>query len=285
MKNLQIIFFILLVLFLFLNVYQFIINSNNIKEVPDISLIETKKNKVRVSPKVYYLKGDKLIYEVKNQILLEPKDYIKIFNAYKLPYSNSKNIISNINFKIINIKKHSGIIYINLKELPFSDKQDKNKYYLHIYSLVNTLTEFNNNLGVQILYKGQIIKEYKEIDLSRVFYRNDNIVLKKSEEAISKLESFFKKINEKKFKEAYKFIPLRYKLDLNIDEFKSIMKRYTKYHRNLLPKYYNENKTDSGYIIKVLYSKNIESENWFVLEEFNEFYIEFDKEYILRIIK
>ena len=121
-----------------------------------------------------YLKGEDRTIKVTDQM---PLAYYVINELIKGTQSEELSNILSSDTQLINVYIMNNICYVNL-DMGFVTKNSasQKKQELAVYSIVDSLTELDNIARVQFLLDGKKVERFGELDFSKPFERNLDII-------------------------------------------------------------------------------------------------------------
>ncbi|MEI3163501.1 MAG: GerMN domain-containing protein [Lachnospirales bacterium] len=164
------------------NEKQAVLNRENVMNNPTVSPEKTNWQVIYL----YFAdqSGEKLVcqqrgMEVKQSLSLEYQIVEQLIDGPDNSQGDHLQQTVPSDTKIRDIKTEEGICYVNLSR-DFIKKNGGISEPIVIYSIVNSLTEFDNVNRVQFLIEGEKINEYSgDLDFSKPFARNTSLIKKK----------------------------------------------------------------------------------------------------------
>jgi hypothetical protein len=195
-----------------------------------VNLIKPNQENMRVSTKIYYVTENFLKELTVNLTIMNNNYEQSALSELKRNDQISEKSISEPT-NILSTEVENSIVYVNFSpEFLTNGNFKKSNFYLHLMSIVNTMTEFSKFNKVQFLIDGKKVKNpLYGVDIFEPFSRDESLIEKKQESSDEFLTKFLSLIEEDNINEAFTMLNLNQnKIEKN--DFKIIAQEYITKH-------------------------------------------------------
>ena len=249
------------------------INLPHIEEIEEKNYIDPSLDIVRLNTNLYFVGKKGIKSEVRTMIVKnEAIETTMVQNlAIGAKNKNYKSIFD-FNFSINDIETFNNICYINLdvnkNDYSLFNEED---FYLYIWSLVNTVTEKEDVLKVQILFNGEKFnKELLGYNLRNPLPRLEWLLYQKIEFPIDIVNMFIDYVSVERYDLAYGLLSETSKNKISYNDFKILTNEFINEIKNY-NKIISFTQNYSNYSIAVYKYENLENEfiykNWQIILE------------------
>jgi hypothetical protein len=260
-------------LFIIFLLALYFIDLVHINELSETNFIDPSLDIVKLNSNLYFVGENGIESEIRTMIVKNSSiEETIVNNLIDGAKNRSYKTIFDYNFHFNDIEILNNICYVNLNinKDGYSLFND-DKFYLYIWSLVNTLTEKDNILKVQLLFNGEKFnKELLSYNLRNPLPRLEWLIYEEKEYPSDIVSRFINYISIERYDLAYSLLNEKSKDRIQYNEFKIISgnfayeiasytqilrftQNYSKYY-NIIYKYEN-------------YKKEIIYKNWVVIVE------------------
>ena len=213
--------------------------------------------------KVYYVEGEEL-HSVQRLIrTVRRSPVLNALAAYNLVaeealYARYGKLML---LDILDVFEGEKTIFLRARPEGFEAiRYNTENFYLYIMSLVNTLTEVAPGKRVAFLFEDMVENPVLySIDMTRLFERDESVILHSEEEVYAALELFLRAIDRQNTNIAYKKISPEDQVYYSYSDFFAYARMYRNLHSNELPVDYRMSRTEGGYSVTVYYPETSES--------------------------
>lgn len=203
----------------------FSVNHTKTKELEKDAYISPLLNIINLDAQLYFVDSNKLKME-KRAILIEDESIEEAILNYLSHGAKNQNYktIFDYNFKLEDINIIDNICYVNLKinKNGYSLFNDKD-FHLYAWSIVNTLTEQDNILKVQLLFNGEKFnKNLYSYNLRDPLPRLEGLMSKEKDFPSDIVKKFLRYISIERYDLAYGLISESSKSNTSYEKFKVI---------------------------------------------------------------
>jgi hypothetical protein len=264
-------------LFIIFLLALYFIDLVHINELSETNFIDPSLDIVKLNSNLYFVGENGIESEIRTMIVKNSSiEETIVNNLIDGAKNRSYKTIFDYNFHFNDIEILNNICYVNLNinKDGYSLFND-DKFYLYIWSLVNTLTEKDNILKVQLLFNGEKFnKELLSYNLRNPLPRLEWLIYEEKEYPSDIVSRFINYISIERYDLAYSLLNKDSKDRIRYNEFKIISgnfayeiasysqiltftQNYSKYY-NVIYKYEN-------------YRKEVIYKNWIIILE-DDFY-------------
>ncbi|MEA1975842.1 MAG: GerMN domain-containing protein [Bacillota bacterium] len=271
--------FLFLMMILIILLSLFFSNLIHFDQLSEEKFINPSLDIIKLNSNLYFVGENGLESEVRTMIIKNSSiEETIIKNLVTGAKNKNYKTIFNNNFKLNDIEILDNICYVNLdiNKNGYALFNDEN-FYLYVWSLVNTLTENDNILKVQLLFNGEKFnKKLLSYNLRNPLPRLEWIIYEENESPANIVSRFINYISIERYDLAYSLLNENSKDEIQYNEFKLISHDFaievTNYNEILV--FTQEYKEYYNVIYKYEnYKKDIIYKNWTVISEDNFFKI------------
>jgi predicted transcriptional regulator len=245
--------FIVIILMLLLSIVFLVMSGNGVSynNIEKITVISPYSKGLSQLSRLYFINDEQLISETRTikiekletelSTVQELKSGSKI-EAYQTPIAEDVEILS--------VKTIDRICYVSLSDKFLIDSRER--LYLNVMSIVNTLTELDSIDYVQILVDGKKVNDI-DLDLSEPIARNTTMVQTKELTHKDIVKKFLEYVSLGRYDLAYDMIDSNSKQYVNFDDFRESMILVRNDIKGYTQRYIFARREKGEYLIQVKY--------------------------------
>ncbi len=214
----------------------------------DVYVINPSLENMKVTAKLYFVHNDNLMSEIRTVDIKNDEFERSIFEELiKGPKTKFFENVLPENVTLDSFEVIDDVIYINFdSKFINNDFFNDDNFYLHLMSIVNTLTDMKHFMKVQFLIGGEkVIEKIHEINIMEPLKRDERVIYKRDINSSDIVISFIEMVFNRRFDLAYESLNEYSKQIYPYNVFQEMMESYIYYHdgyqRNI---YFMQNYTE-----------------------------------------
>ena len=203
------------------------------KKYDDVYVINPLPENMQFTTELYFVHNDNLMSEIRTVDIKNDEFEHSIFEELiKGPKTKFFENVLPENVKLDSFEVIDDVIYINFNsKFINNDFFNDDNFYLHLMSMVDTLTDIKHFMKVQFLVDGEkVLEKIHGVSIMEPLKRDERVIYKRDVNSSDTVISFIEMIFNRRFDLAYESLNEYSKQVYPYNVFKETMESYIYYH-------------------------------------------------------